>query len=93
MSEEVADLELLAYNKRNQRIVRQVYRKRKSEIGENVACVTEEQVMDVRNATLADLVASALAITQATMDRVQQEENDAAILKLKIKRLEEQSEL
>jgi len=50
--------------------------------------MTEEQVRDVPNATLVDLVASGLAITQETMDRVQQGEEDAIVLKQKIKRLE-----
>ena len=51
--------------------------------------MTEEQVRDVPNATLVDLVASGLAITQETMDRVQQGEEDAIVLKQKIKRLEQ----
>jgi hypothetical protein len=47
----------------------------------------------VKNTKLTDLVASGLALTQATMDRVQQEENDTVKLRKRIKILEEQVEL
>jgi hypothetical protein len=42
--------------------------------------------MNLQNASLADLVASRLALTQETMDKVQLEENDVVELKMKIKK-------
>jgi hypothetical protein len=41
LSHEVANLEILAYNKRKQRIIKKIHKKRKSKIGGNAACIIE----------------------------------------------------
>lgn len=67
-------------------IVKHIHRNNKLEHGMHVVCTIEEHIKDAKKIKLTDLVAICLEFSQATMDRVQQEEHDIVKLRKHVKK-------
>jgi hypothetical protein len=80
---DVADLELIAYNKIKKTIAKQTQRKRRIDLDNTVICAIEEQVLDTKRAKLIELLSIGLAITHDTLVKAQSKVLDVQNLEKK----------
>ena len=93
MFEETADLEFLAYNKRQQTLVKQKKRKIRSSSRKVQESLIEEQILDIKRTKLTDFLEAVIVFNQTTVDKSKKEEKYILRLEKRILELEEHVEL
>lgn len=92
MIQDIPDIEFLAYNQRQQNLVKQRKRKRRSISGQVQESIVEEPILDLKRLKITNLVEDEIVFNQETFEKAKREVKDIKRLEKIVIELEEQLE-
>lgn len=66
----------MAYNRRQQTLVKKSHKKRKSILGQTQVSVAEESKLNIKREKIIELLEDGIYFSQETLDKSRREEND-----------------
>jgi hypothetical protein len=90
--DEITEVRAIAYDRKRKVVMKRTVKKRKLTLDRTLFIATEETLFDTNNAKMTELIGVGMAITDATLDRENKDEEEANSMRNKLDHLRHQAE-